>query len=317
MPKASKDSADVSELKERIEELEKRLDEANRRFSLFAAGAGKTGGNNHLSSLQLAILDSLHDVVAAILDRDGNYLAAWVDPALTSRYGLDTSEVVGRNLRDIFPPDEAEDHIQKLRACFDEGATHREENPVPMPNGIFWHDTIISPLKDPSGKVVAALKFAQDITNSKRLERDLDASENLYQAVLEQVTEFIVVHSSGRIIYANRAASEAAGLDSKEKMKGMSVLELVHPDSRELVKRRLRLASNATGPLPPMEEKFIGKDGKVFIGEVVSQPVQLGGERAILTVVRDVTERRKLEEEKNRMRERASSARRIDSLSLM
>ena len=317
MADANDDNHDTDRLRRRVAELEQRLDEANRLFSLLTAPPRPDDPVSGLGRLPSSILEALHETVAVIFDRDGNYLATWSDPKLEQRYGLKARDIVGRNLRDFFPPEEAEKYLGRIRLIFDEKAAQRTENPVYMPNGVFWHDSVASPLRDESGRVVGVLLMAQDITRSKRAEKNLAESEERYRVVAEQSSDFIVLHRQGQVLYANPAAARAAGYDSGEDMRGMPVLELVHPDSRELVKKRMAQAARANKPLPPIEEYFVGREGQLFIGEAVSQQVTLGGKEAVLTVVRNITARRRLEEERARLRERYTLARKHESLSLM
>jgi PAS domain S-box-containing protein len=220
---------------------------------------------------------SLHETVIMGLDRSGRYLFLWGDPELAKQYGVDYSDFSGKGLSDVFPEKDAARRIADVGQVFDCGLRFRLEYPVDFPGGTFWHDVSISPLRDESGKVIACLGIIQDITRSKRVEHSLKESEDRYRSVVDQSADFIVMHNAGKILFANRAAAAAAGVEDPDEMIGRPVLDLVHPDSREVVRRRMALAGDTPGILPPIEEKFVGREGRVFYGEAIGQRVSFNG----------------------------------------
>ena len=89
-----------------------------------------------------------------------------------------------------------------------------------------------------------------DITSDKQLQRELrDAngeltrqSESRYRTLIKWTPESLVVHDGKKIIFANPAAIKMLGAASDKELVGKGILELVHPDSRDIVRERLRAA---------------------------------------------------------------------------
>jgi len=276
--------------------------------------AGKLGDE---CDLLRGVVSALHETIITGISRSGEYLFIWADPVLLDRYHLELSTLSGKTLYDVFPQEDAARRIEQTHEVFDKGRCFREEYPVDFPGGRFWHDATISPLRDEDGKVVACLGIIQDITCRKRFEHSLKESEDRCSSVVDQSSDFIVMHRAGKILFANRATARAAGVEDPDEMIGRSVLDLVHPDSRELVRRRMALVGDAPEILPPIGEKFIGRDGKVFYGEAIAQRGMFGGQPVILTTVRDISERREAEEELRMLQERIRKAQKQESLAIL
>ncbi len=263
------------------------------------------------------VVSALNETIIVGIDRSGRYLFIWTDPVLLDRYQVELSTLSGKTLYDVFPQEDAARRVEQIREVFDSGRRFREEYPVNFPGGRFWHDATVSPLRDEDGKVVACVGIIQDITRSKRVEHSLKESEDRYRSVIDQSADFIVMHRAGKILFANRAAARAAGVEDPDEMVGRPVLDLVHPDSRELVRRRMALAGDTPEILPPIEEKFVGRDDKVFYGEAIGQRVTFDGQPVILTTVHDISERREAEEELRALQERIRKAQKQESLAIL
>jgi len=306
---------DSSELLARIEELERELRDARERLKQYSKSlpAGFEGMPGFLRGLRFA----LNETMIIGYDRDGRYLFIWIDPQLEERYAIDTRALVGNSLSEVFPADVAEERIAKTRQIFETGRRFREEYLFQTPGGGFWHDATIAPLRDDSGEVVAAIAIIQDITRSKRAEHKLAESEERYRGVVEQTSDAIVIHRDGEIVYANPATVRILGFEDPAELKGRKVVDITHPDSRESAIRRIVDAARSNKPLPLLEEKFIGKDGKIFYGEAVSQRISYEGKAAILSVVRDITERREAELLNRRLQKRIQNAEKQESLAVL
>jgi len=132
----------------------------------------------------------------------------------------------------------------------------------------------------------------------KKTEEALRESERKYKNLVDQSPVGIAVHTEGKIVFANRAAYEIMGISDEEKILGKSVLELIHPDYREIVIRRMKevIENGKTGEM--MYEKFLRLDGKAIDVEVTAIPINYKGKPSSQVVFRDITLKRKAEETK-------------------
>ncbi|MEO0080774.1 MAG: PAS domain S-box protein [candidate division WOR-3 bacterium] len=149
---------------------------------------------------------------------------------------------------------------------------------------------------DQFGKPVAFEGFITDITERKRAQARLAESEAQYRALFDLAPDGIAVHQDGRVVLVNRTGAAILGYDRPDEMIGLPVMDFVHPDDRELVMARIRLALEQGRPAPLAEERFRRKDGTYVWVAVVNSPFVWQGRPAVQVVVRDISERKRLAE---------------------
>lgn len=120
-----------------------------------------------------------------------------------------------------------------------------------------------------------------------------------YEALLEHARDIILfVGERGKIVEANRAALLAYGY-SREEMLGLGIRDLRAEDTHPEVAAQMRRAAR-DGLL--FETVHRRKDGSVFPVEVSSKSAELG-EPLLISVIRDITERKRAEDELRRARD--------------
>jgi PAS domain S-box-containing protein len=128
-----------------------------------------------------------------------------------------------------------------------------------------------------------------------KAEDALQESEARYRALVELSPEAIAIHEDGKFVYVNPAGAKLIGASKPEELIGKSVLDIVHPDFRDIARIRVQLANLQGSELPLLEEKFVRLDGSVIDVEVVAIPVPFKGRHAIQVIVRDLTDRKRTE----------------------
>ena len=164
-----------------------------------------------------------------------------------------------------------------------------------------------------------------DITSDKQLQRELrDANgeltrqnETRYRTLIEWTPEPLVVHDGKKILFANPATVKMLGAASDKELVGKGILELVHPDSRDIVRERLRAAVEQGVRVPLIEEKCLKLDGTPIDVEVRSRPIDFDGKSATLISVRDITEQKlaekRIHEQSKRLRLLYEASQRLGS----
>ena len=144
----------------------------------------------------------------------------------------------------------------------------------------------------------------QDITARKQAEAALRASEERFRAVAETASDGIVtLDVGGRIVFSNRAAETIFGVPGTE-MLGRTLEEVVAPGSRAALAYSLRRATEhgeRRGPSQTIEVAGQRADGHEFPIELSLARWESGGSAYITTIVRDISERRALEERVRQM----------------
>jgi len=127
------------------------------------------------------------------------------------------------------------------------------------------------------------------------LEAALRESEERYRTLVETAPDAIVVHRDGRFLYANSAALLLAGAESFEQLACHTVLDFFRPAEHEQAVERTRTAM-AGNRLPMREGTLLRLDGQEVAVEFHTAPVDFQGARAVQTIIRDITERKRAEE---------------------
>ena len=157
------------------------------------------------------------------------------------------------------------------------------------------------------------LVIFRDITARKQAEEDLRKSEEQYRRLVELSPDMIMLHDQKKYIYLNPAALKAFGALRPEEMVGRSIFEFLHPEYWELVKARLRLLVQGE-EISPMEEKFIRLDKKIIDVEVAHAQTLYYDKPMILVVARDITEKKRTEEEKAAFQAQFYQAQKIEAI---
>ena len=113
--------------------------------------------------------------------------------------------------------------------------------------------------------------------------------------MVESAPEAVIVYTPEKFLYVNAFAARRLGADAAA-LVGQPIMEFVHPDSVPIVVERIRELSTTGKAGPPLDVRFVARDGTVIIAEIVSVPITYCGQKAILGLVRD-TRRRAMAEE--------------------
>jgi PAS domain S-box-containing protein len=149
----------------------------------------------------------------------------------------------------------------------------------------------------------AELQLAQSIAGQiafaiarRRSETDLRDSEERYRRLVEYSPVAVLVHSGGKIVFANPEALRLLGGSEPEQIVGRPVLEFIHPDFHAIVTERVRRISAGNASMPCIEEQFVRLDGTPVFVEVATIGLTFQGKPAIQIVAIDITERRRTEQ---------------------
>jgi len=148
---------------------------------------------------------------------------------------------------------------------------------------IFPHRTI-------SGTIIGAIVIIEDITEKANLEAQLARSEAKFQSLVEDLGDGYLILTQGRVVYANKAASNLTGIPAPELL-GTEIGRTVSDD--ELVAE----CTKPTGKKIRRESRLIHSTGTWIPVELSLSTCEYGGSRSVSVVVRDVTERKKFEKQ--------------------
>ncbi|MBI3376561.1 MAG: PAS domain S-box protein [Betaproteobacteria bacterium] len=144
-----------------------------------------------------------------------------------------------------------------------------------------------------------AQQFNRMLDARNRGEAALRESEVRYRTLVDWSPEPIAVHRDGKIIYVNPADIKMFGATSAQDLIGKPILDFVHPDFRQLVLARVKNISDHGGTTPQLDQRYLKLDGTAIDVEVQSASIIFDGERAVLVAMRDITERKAMEAQRD------------------
>lgn len=152
-----------------------------------------------------------------------------------------------------------------------------------------WTEDDVATLGDLACSVMSEITLRRDVASRRNAERLLDR----YRLLSEHARDIVLfVRSDGRIVEANDAAVAAYGYD-REALLGMSILELRAPDTVPLVPAQMMQADVQGVTFETIHRR---KDESTFPVEVSSRGAEIAGERLLLSILRDISERKAAEE---------------------
>lgn len=129
-----------------------------------------------------------------------------------------------------------------------------------------------------------------------RIEEELRESEERHRHLVDLSPDSIMVHCNGRIVFANKSAARIFGAESPENLIGRHSLELIPEDGYQVIRDRHRQVEQS-GVLLEFEEQSRRRlDGTVFQVETVAASITWRGKLSVLSVSRDISERKKADE---------------------
>ncbi len=242
------------------------------------------------------LTDSL-PVVVARFDRALRHL--YVNSAIERVTGIPRREFIGKtNVELGMPGDTCAVWNAALHRVFAGETSARITFEFCTPDGdTRWFDSRLVPEVARSGVVDSVLAVVVDVTEQRRTEERLRASNTIlarYRFLAEQGRDItLFIHpSTGQIVDANEAALRAYGY-SREALLSRTIFDL-RSDNRAIVKGQMAQAES--GVL--FETLHRRSDGSVFPVEVSSFAASVGGEKLLFSIIRDISERQRLHRER-------------------
>ena len=249
-----------------------------------------------------------------IHDLDGNLLETNIP--FKKEYGWRREDVEGKNIRDLIPErykPEFDGYIDRILANgADEGylkAFTRSGEAVILE----YRNRLI---RDGNGQPMAVQGAARDVTERVRYERALRESEEKYKELVKHAPSgiFEVDLETITFISVNNVICEYTGYTEEELLQ-MDPLALFSESSREKARKRIEQVFSTLQDPTPTDYVVLGKDGRQLPVVMTSKFFfENGVPKRLMTVVHDLSEVRKAEEEKRSLEKKLQNARKLESL---
>jgi two-component system cell cycle sensor histidine kinase/response regulator CckA len=129
------------------------------------------------------------------------------------------------------------------------------------------------------------------------MESKLFESEERYRTLVESSPDGIAIEAEKKIIFVNQAAAKLTGETDPRKLLGRSIVDYIPGERLESFKEKIKKANDNRSSIHFIEEQLNKKDGTTFYAEVAMLPFVHEGKIALQIILRDISERKKAEEE--------------------
>lgn len=124
-------------------------------------------------------------------------------------------------------------------------------------------------------------------------------SEEMFRTIVEGAPDAVFVQIEKRFAYLNSRAVHLFGAGDQKDLLGQPVMERFHPDFHELVLERIAKLNEYQQPVEGLEQKYLRLDGSEVWVEATGQPIEYAGKKGALVFVREITERKDYEKQRN------------------
>ncbi|MFX1517215.1 MAG: PAS domain-containing protein, partial [Promethearchaeota archaeon] len=237
------------------------------------------------------LIDKLEEGLT-VEDPDGFITLA--NPKTLETLGYTEEELLGKHWSFIVPEEDLETSRFET-AKRPKGVSSTYESKIIAKDGTFI-PVIVSagPIFSKTGEFQGVLVLSTDITERKRVERELQQSEEKYSNLFQFSNDSIFLHDlEGNIVDVNKKTLELFEY-TKPEILSVKISDL-HP-FHSLATSREAFETIAKEGFVNFEVDFKKKSGEVFPAEVSSSLFQISGRRVIQGIVRDITERKRAEQ---------------------
>ena len=163
----------------------------------------------------------------------------------------------------------------------------------------IWIETVVKFIYNERREWIAVEGISRDVTERKRLEKQLEESELSYKQLFENSPDAIFIHEQGKIIFANPSGLNMLGIQDLIEIENETFFNFLLPEYHEGVKERMARVSK--GEMADFEEfEVVNKNGKRLEIEAKSIPIIYRGKQAVQLVVHNLTEKKQVERERLR-----------------
>ncbi len=151
--------------------------------------------------------------------------------------------------------------------------------------------------------LIVSLLFFFGVLLMTRMFRDVakaheamkESSEH-FRLLADNAPEAIFIQTDFRFAYLNKACLRHFGAESLGDLLGKPVIDRFHPSIHPLIRERIRLLNEERTTVELVEQKHVRLDGEIISAEVSAVPFRFKGKNGALVFVRNITERKRLEQ---------------------
>lgn len=266
------------------------------------------------------LLDTIiNSIPTPIFYKDPNGVYTGCNTAFCSYLGLSRERIIGSTVFDLAPSDLAKVYHQADLELMARSGTQTYEANVAFADGTR-HEVIFykSCIQDSDGEALGLVGVMLDISDRKRVERELMQKEELFHLLFEKSGDANLLIDGETIVDCNAATLKMLGYDDKKQVVSLNPADLspeYQPDGRvsaEKVSEVIRLAYEQGNHRFEWLHKRV--DGSDLPVEVMLTAIPMGERWFIHTAWRDLTDRKLAEAENERLTQKLLHGQKMEAI---
>lgn len=287
----------------RRRQVEQQLIELNR--DLDARVAERTAAQRRSQDLIEAIIANSSAVIYA-KDLDGRYIM--INQRYADIFHVDREAVIGKTDHDIFDKAAADAFRAMDERVAQADLPLTEEETAPLDDGLHSYISVKAPLRDDSGRTYAVFGISTDITEHRRAEAALLASEQRNRLIVESALDAVVTMDRAGVITGWSPQSEVAFGWTQNEAIGRPVADTIMPERYREAHRQGLARYLSTGEARVLNRRIeltaLHRSGSEFPIELSITSVRMGDAVSFTAFVRDITDRKLAETRLQTQRDR-------------
>ena len=249
---------------------------------------------NRLEAERSRLAAAIEQSSESIVITDKAATIQYVNPAFERLTGYSRADAIGKNPRILQSGLQNSDFYSAMWKILARGETWRGTFVNRARDGrLFEEEAAISPVFDPVGNLINYVAVKRDVTREREADLALRRSEERFRNLVDFANDAIFIRDlDGRFLDANRKACERLGY-SRDQLLTMSVADIDSPEfATEVANRTEAILRDGSAFF---ETEHLRRDGTTIPVEMSSTVIDLAGRKAILSIARDITERKAVE----------------------
>jgi len=263
------------------------------------------------------LVNAVTDYAIYMLDPSGR-VATWNAGARRFK-GYEADEIIGEHFSRFFTPEDRAKGLPEklLRTAAEEGRYEGEGRRVRKDGTLIWVHVVVDPIRDEDGTLLGYAKITRDVTEKKAAERALYASEQQFRMLVQGVRDYAIymLDPEGWVTNWNAGAEQIKGYTADE-IVGQHFSRFYTEEDRANGEPARALETALREGRYEREAERVRKDGTRFWASVVLDPVrdETGELIGFAKVTRDITEKRRAQDELEEARTALFQAQKLQAL---
>ena len=262
------------------------------------------------------LVDAVKDYALYLLDPEG-HVATWNTGAQRFK-GYSAGEIIGQHFSRFYTEEDRTNGLpaRALRTARDQGRFEAEGWRLRKDGTRFWTHVVIDPVID-QGAIIGFAKITRDISEKKAADEALRESERRFRLLVQGVRDYAIYMLDPDGLVSNwNPGAQAIKQYTADEIVGRHFSVFYTPEDRERGEPARALATALREGKFEGEAQRLRKSGERFWAHVLIDPIhdEAGQLIGFAKVTRDITERRRAQEEIDRSREALLQAQKMEAI---